>query len=337
VYNSIGVYVLSAIVQRVTGQKMLDYLKPRLFQPLGITQADWEESPAGENTGGWGLRLTTEALAKVGQLYLQKGVWNGQHILPEAWVAEATSLQIDQGPGWAAHSIKDSSDWLQGYGYLFWRCRHHCYRADGAFGQYIIVMPDEDAVLAITCETRDLQDELNLVWRFVLPAFHDGALPADEAADAALRSRTASLALAPPSGISGDHTTRSLLLKPNSYGYNEMDLSWTGEVGHLTFKTAESTYAFDLGNGKWITQKSMMKGPYLVARAANAQAGLAPFLVSAAYAWKDSQTLEIQLRYIESPHTETITCHFEGQGMRARVHKSFEDASADQFLSTSNP
>ncbi|TDW95935.1 serine hydrolase domain-containing protein [Dinghuibacter silviterrae] len=192
-YNSLGVYILSAIVQKVTGEKMIDYLRPRLFEPLGITGENWATSPQHINTGGWGLSLKTEDMARFGQLYLQGGQWNGRQIVPRAWVTEATTSYNDRGPSWSWPTPRDSSDWQQGYGYLFWRCRHGAFRADGAMGQYIIVMPAQDAVVAITCQTKDMQDEINLVWRYLLPAFHDGPLPADDAAVKALHQVEASL------------------------------------------------------------------------------------------------------------------------------------------------
>ena len=86
--------MLSAIVQKVTGMKLVDYLRPRLFEPLGIEKLNWETCPKGINIGGWGLSITTEAIARFGQLYLQKGLWEGKRILPEAWVEAATSKQV---------------------------------------------------------------------------------------------------------------------------------------------------------------------------------------------------------------------------------------------------
>src|SRR4051812_30813751 len=132
-YNSAATYVLSAIVQKVTGQRVLDYLQPRLFAPLGISGIDWEVSPQKINSGGWGLRLKTEDMAKFGQLFLQKGIWNGKQILPQAWVEQASTMKIEQDPS-ASQARKDSSDWLQGYCYQMWRSRNNAYRADGAFG-----------------------------------------------------------------------------------------------------------------------------------------------------------------------------------------------------------
>ena len=176
-YNSMGTYMLSAIVQKVTGQKVVDYLQPRLFDPLDIERPHWEESPQGINCGGWGLFLKTEDLAKMGQLLLQGGKWKGKQVLPEWYVREATKAQVPCVPAGtkadrAAESglTKENSDWVQGYGYQIWRCRHNAFRADGAGGQYIIVIPEKDAVVVNTADLRNMQSELNLVWDYILRA-----------------------------------------------------------------------------------------------------------------------------------------------------------------------
>lgn len=175
-YNSLGTYILSAIVQQVTGEKIVDYLTPRLFEPLHIDKPKWDESPQGINTGGWGLYLKTEDLAKMGQLLLQKGEWNGKQLIPAEWVSEMSKKQVESiNPGTRLEDAEakgltvETSDWMQGYGYQMWRCRPGCFRADGARGQYIIVIPDKNAVIAITSNVEDLQGELNLVWKNILP------------------------------------------------------------------------------------------------------------------------------------------------------------------------
>lgn len=174
VYNSVATYMLSAIVQQLTGQRVIDYLQPRLFRPLGIVGATWQESPQGINTGGWGLYVKTEDMAKLGQFYLQKGKWNDKQLLPEAWFDEATAAQVPSLPAGVKRAdlkVKPKdSDWLQGYGYQLWRCRHNAYRADGANGQYIIVLPEKNAVIVTTANIQDMQAEINLIWRHLLPA-----------------------------------------------------------------------------------------------------------------------------------------------------------------------
>jgi CubicO group peptidase (beta-lactamase class C family) len=333
-YNSMGVYILGAIVERLTGQHLIDYLKPRLFEPLGIRGEDWELSPEGISTGGWGLRLKTEDMAKMGQLYLQKGKWNGRQLLPAQWVADATSSYNDEGPVWAQHVARDSSDWKQGYGYLFWRCRHHAFRADGAFGQLIVVMPDEDAVVAVTCETRDMQDEVNLIWDWLLPAMYKGALPADPVAATALQRKLSALALPLPSGgampsaeakISG----KGFIMKDNGEGIESMSFGFSAGICHLDLKREGSMMHLDLGAGKWIKGETMFPSPNVVGPQI---AALAPFRVAGSYDWKDEHTLELVLRYIESPHTETILCHFEGNKVGISIARSMNFGSKRSAL-----
>jgi CubicO group peptidase (beta-lactamase class C family) len=163
-YNSGATYLLSAIVQSVTGMPLLEYLRPRLFEPLGIHNPTWLRSPQGVDAGGWGLSIRTEDIAKFGQLYLQRGQWDGESLIPSDWIAEATRRQVSNG------DPAQADDWTQGYGYQFWRCRNGAYRGDGKLGQFCVVMPDRDAVLALTGDVEDMSTELNLVWEHLLPA-----------------------------------------------------------------------------------------------------------------------------------------------------------------------
>ncbi|MBV9863990.1 MAG: serine hydrolase [Abitibacteriaceae bacterium] len=192
-YNSAATYMQSAIVQKITGQTVLDYLRPRLFEPLGIENPTWGTSPQGISFGGWGLNIRTEDIARFGQLYLQKGQWNGQQLVPATWIEAATSRQVSNGSN-------PQSDWEQGYGYQFWRCRHGAYRGDGMYGQFCVVLPEQDAVVAITAGTGDLQGVLNVVWDHLLPAMQPTSLPANEAAHHQLQATLASLTMPLPEG-----------------------------------------------------------------------------------------------------------------------------------------
>ena len=191
-YNTPATFMASAIVQTVTGETVLDYLKPRLFDPLGIENPTWEMRQQ-YTFGGSGLAIRTEDIARFGQLYLQKGAWQGKQLLPAEWIEAATSLQTSNGSN-------PESDWDQGYGYQFWRCRNGLYRGDGAFGQYCIVMEEQDAVLAITSGTRDMQGIMNLVWDKLLPAMQQKRLKADKAACTKLESTLAGLMIRPQQG-----------------------------------------------------------------------------------------------------------------------------------------
>ncbi|MFO7822681.1 MAG: ChbG/HpnK family deacetylase [Cyclobacterium sp.] len=175
VYNSLATYMLSAILTKVTGEQLLDYLQPRLFRPLGITGAIWDESPQGIAIGGWGLKVKTEDMVKLGLFYLQKGQWKGQQLLAESWFDEATVAQVPSLPAGADRDeLKinaEDSDWLQGYGYQLWQSRHNSYRADGRDGQFILILPEKNAVIVTTANIPNMQAELNLIWEYLLPAF----------------------------------------------------------------------------------------------------------------------------------------------------------------------
>ncbi|HEV3415975.1 MAG TPA: serine hydrolase [Pirellulales bacterium] len=189
-YNTMGAYTLSAIVTKVTGQTSLEFLKPRLFEPLGIENPEWGSSPEGNSLGGYGLKLRTEDIAKFGQLYLQKGKWNGRQLIPEKWIEQATSKQVPNDR--ESHS-KIGIDWQQGYGFQFWRCTHNAFRGDGAGGQLCVVIPDKDAAIAITADTGNFQGEMNAIWDKLLPAFQAEALPDDAAAQEQVKQEIAKL------------------------------------------------------------------------------------------------------------------------------------------------
>jgi len=326
-YNTLSTYMLSAIVQKVTGQKVIDYLTPRLFEPLGIKGEDWETDLQGINTGGWGLRLKTEDMAKFGQLLLQKGRWQGKQLIPASWVDEATSFKIDQAPN-APPSKKDSSDWMQGYCYQFWRCRHNAFRADGAFGQYIIVMPDKDAVIAITAESPDMQDEINLVWKYLYTAIADGKLPADEASDKLLAGRLSSLAL--PLPAKGMGSTLPVALNGKTFDFpantqqvKSMQLHFGDSLCKLDLATETGNYEFSYGLCKWAYGESTKPGPYLVNGAKNMYVGLPPLRVAGCYTFTDPNTLELVLRYYESPHTLYYLITLDTGNLRVETRISF--------------
>ncbi len=326
-YNSLGTYMLSAIIQKITGQKVIDYLQPRLFEPLGITGADWEMDPKGINTGGWGLRIKTADMAKFGQLFLQKGVWNGKQVLPAAWIEEASTLKIIQHPDYS-QAKRDSSDWEQGYCYQMWRCRHNAYRGDGAFGQYIIVMPDEDAVLAITAETPDMQEEINLVWQYLLPGMHNSKLPSNKTSTKVLQQKLATLALPLPAKTSAaiENTLdgKTFRMAPNNRRIEAVSFNFKNNNCTLTLQTDTMTYHIDFGAGSWQAASTTKRGPSLVGGARGSFVGLPPLQIDGAYTWQDDNTLALTLRYIESPHTEKFTCQFTNNTINISIENSFD-------------
>jgi len=252
-YNSPATYMLSAIVQKTTGQTVLDYLTPRLFEPLGIARPTWVESPEGIDAGAYGLNVRTEDIAKLGLLYLQGGVWNGTRILPAAWVDEATARQTSNGSS-------PTSDWDQGYGYQFWRSRHG-YRGDGAFGQYMLVLPQYDAVVAITSGVRDMQSVMNLVWDRLLPAMGPAPLAEDPAARGALLATLSGLAVKRPAGratspLAARVSGRWYTLADNDRGLRAVSLDLASRAPALVVRTAAGETRTPLGLGTWARSRT---------------------------------------------------------------------------------
>ena len=193
-YSTAGTYMLSAILTRVSGRTVLEYLKPRLFKPMGIVDPVWDTSAEGYSLGGYGLYLRTEDIAKFGQLYLQKGKWNDRQLIPEKWVEQAGSKQIENSK--SGHA-KIGNDWTQGYGFQFWKSQHGAYRGDGKDGQLCVVMPEQDMVIAVTAKTGAMQAELDAIWENLLPAVKSEALPEDAAAAQDLREAVGKLVAHP--------------------------------------------------------------------------------------------------------------------------------------------
>lgn len=169
VYNNGASYLVGRIVQRAYGQRLLDVLRPRLFDPLGIDEVFWKTDLAGHDQGFSGIQLSTEAMGRFGQLLLDDGVWNGEQVLPTGWVSLASGRHI---PTVAPGAEPLGGDWEKGYGYQFWRSEHG-FRADGAFGQFILVLPEVDAVVVTTSCTENMQGILDAVWTRLLPALID--------------------------------------------------------------------------------------------------------------------------------------------------------------------
>ncbi|MBB6732484.1 serine hydrolase domain-containing protein [Cohnella zeiphila] len=300
-YNTGATYMLSAILRKATGQNLLDYLRPRLLEPLGIEGATWETCPRGIAIGGYGLSITTEDIAKFGQLYLNKGLWGERRILPENWIEEATSKQIANGD-------EGESDWAQGYGYQFWRCRHGVYRGDGAFGQFCIVMPQQDAVLAITSGTNDMQGVLNRVWEHLLPAMRPGAAAEDPQAYAELNAQLKGLKLEPPERTPSSPRERSLpaetyRLEENERTWKALAIRFEKDEAVLTFQEESEIHELRCGRESWAEGTSkLLEGT--------------DSRLAAAFTWENPDRLLLTLRFIETPFCITAAVDFEDDEVR---------------------
>ncbi len=308
-YNTAATFMQSAIVQTVTGETVLDYLRPRLFEPLGIEPPTWRTNFQGISLGGYGLNVRTEDIAKFGQLYLQKGLWNGRRILPSEWVEAATAKQTSNGSN-------PKSDWDQGYGFQFWRCRHNAFRGDGAFGQYCIVIPDQDAVVSITSGVADMQGVLNVIWDSLLPAFEAKALTENPAAARQLQDRLGRLSMRMPVGP--DHSPvaarvdgRTYSFPPNDAKLDSLSITRLGNEGWVLARTVSGvTDRIRCGHGRW------MEGHGVLGQSSAVGLGSAtgdPLGASAA--WTSDDTFTIRLCAYETPFYTTLRLRFDNDAV----------------------
>jgi len=326
IYNSGATYLLSAILTGITGQRLIDYLTPRLFAPLGIQNPTWEQCPRGIDAGGWGLALTTEQIAAFGQLLLQGGLFQDARIVPAAWVAEATAFQVPNGDAEFRDAEGLVTDGSQGYGYQFWRCQAPGgYRADGAFGQMCIVLPEQDAVLVLTNGIESGQSALSIVWEHLLPH-----LPLTTASPleltgvdvagkdaAALRTALGALELAHPVGtafsvVAGRVSGQRYRLEANDLSLEAVTLSFgTGHVGAaaLTLNFAGIDFALECGAGEWIDAQLpfLAKGIIMTSQTPTHPVALAG-------AWVDALTFLATIQYTETPFALTLSMRFATEG-----------------------
>jgi CubicO group peptidase (beta-lactamase class C family)/predicted glycoside hydrolase/deacetylase ChbG (UPF0249 family) len=305
IYNSPATYMQSAIVQKVTGMTVLDYLRPRLFEPLGIENPLWITSPQGIIVGAYGLLARTEDIARFGQLYLQKGNWQGRQLIPPEWIEQATARQT-------ANGSSPKSDWDQGYGYQFWRSRHNSFRGDGAFGQFCLVLPELDAVVAITSGVRDMQAVLNLVWDKLLPAMRADRLPDDAASANKLVAMLAGLTVRHPAGKSDVPLAAKISRKWYSFPENDraihaVALDFSTQPPALLVRTAGGEFRTPVGIGAWSKTHDGFAN------------GIQKFLsvpehplVAASGAWTADDAFTVKLVVCETPFSSTLTIRFDG-------------------------
>lgn len=287
-YNSMATYMLSAIIQKISGENLVGFLQPRLFEPLDIDTPEWDTDPRGINVGGWGLHIKTEDIAKFGQLYLQKGEWEGKQLVSEEWVEMATSKQVSNGSD-------PNSDWEQGYGFQFWQCRHNCYRGDGAYGQYCIVMPEQDAVIAITSASNNMGQVMQLIWDILLPAFQEDPLPENPEALAKLKDKTSDLMVNPipgenKSSISRKISKKTYSLDENPAGLKSITFYIHGDDQKITFETDQGNETIDVGTGEYVKGEVRFPLPFT---------GILPNKIAASGAWTGPEKYTLRIYFYE--------------------------------------
>lgn len=291
-YNSAATYMLAAVIRKVTGENVREYLIPRLFKPLGIAPGVFECDPQGTNIGGWGLYQTAQDLAILAQCLLQKGKWKGKQVLPAEYLKEATAKQIENGTGHGYSGI--SKDWRSGYGFQFWQSEHG-YRGDGAGGQYVLVVPEADIAAGITSCLDNMPKVLTDFYETVLAACSDGALPADPRALAELNGMLDSLEIPMAQGDvvrRGEPATFECAEKGS--GIKRISVSFDATACILTFDTAHGPETMRAGFGFRIHNRMTL-------------CDISPRRCTADAAWISETKLEVRVCNYETLYRDIYT------------------------------
>jgi CubicO group peptidase (beta-lactamase class C family) len=312
-YNQPATHTLATILQRATGQTLTQYLHQHVLGPLGAEDVNWVQYPAGQDIGFTGLHATTATVALLGQLYLQRGRWHDQQLLSQQWVAEATSGRVPTSPRVDLTEGAPRPDWEQGYGYQFWVSRHG-YRGDGAYGQFCLVLPDQDAVVAITSESLDTQELLGAAWEHLLPAFSP-THPLDGAADRQLADRLSSLAVPsfeaaaqPGTGAARwadvvfSPATGQCLQQPSLL---QVKVSADDGAWRLSLQEAEHALTGRFTAGTWTVDEVQIAPGEVVP-------------IACTGGWTGPARLRVDVIFLETPHRLVLTCRLEDLSFDAR-------------------
>ncbi len=289
-YDSMVTYMISAIVQKVTGKTVLEYLKEKMFAHMNISKVNWEISPEGVNTGGWGLHIQSESLAKVGQMWLDDGVWNGEQLVSKEWIALMSSKHANGGD--------------YGYGYQVWMCKYPgAVRADGALGQYVIVVPEKDVVIVLTeASFTNGKPQRGLIWDKFLPQLADKPLVAGKDYEL-LKKKQASNHLPYAEGKEKGSLLKKIegkkiIVGKNRYGWKEVQFAKEGKELQMTIvKDDNTSYTQSLGYRNWITDEIAGFPPYSINPIGWEKGLEGPFYCAGSYGWEKNR-LNVELHYV---------------------------------------
>ena len=305
-YDSCNQYMLCAIIERVTGMSCLDYLRPRLLDPLGIRGVEWDSCPNGINEGGWGIHVSMEDMLKLGITYLNLGEFGGERIFSVDWARRASSYKTANA---------GTADWSQGYGYTLWRCQHQCFRGDGAYGQLMVVLPEQDAVWIQISEDNRFQEMMDIFWETVYPSMSRDPLPENAEALKELR-RTEKSFEASPLLSGGDTGSWEADFKVEGSGaFDAIKISSSGDTAKITLGLGEKSWSFEAGRGVWLRTRlegfpsymyEMMQHPHI-------------FLPSHAASCfrRDGDVLALNVQFVDSPHGMSFVIDKGGRTIKA--------------------
>ena len=321
-YDTMCTVTLAAIVQKFTGMTLLDYVKQTFFEPMGITVADWELSPMGVNTAGYGLRLQAESMAKIGLLILHRGNWNGSQLVSAEWIDQMTTKQINyKYPG------DTPTDTNQGYCYQMWRCLlPDAVRADGAYGQFIIISPERDLVVVMNGMSERTRDELRLTWKSLIPGISDNTFKFNKKQQKRMCDHLAALQLPLVKGQASSDNDRLLRyrvvpLDSNLREYKSLQVSRVDD-NTITLSITDrfgQRADYRLTHNRWSEPlNASVVPPYhngAIAVTEREIRGLdRPFTVSGCYAWTTPDTLHCRMQWTNWITRQDIVITFDSNG-----------------------
>ena len=308
-YDSMVSYMLAAVVQKVTGKKLTEYLQERVFTPMNVTEWAWEESPEGVNTGGWGVHIQPESLAKFGQLILNEGRWEGKQLVPTEWIREMCKKHRETG--------------REVYGYHIWHCGGHdgAVRADGALGQYVISVLDKDMVVVMTEATLgNGRDQRRLIWDVLLPHIQDEPLPANKKDYQKLLKKQEGYKLAEVKGkassaFASNWENKTIELGKNTFGWKSLKLNFgKKEVTMTVTETNGKSYELPFGYQQWMTTTFDSYPPYSITPIDRFKGLEGPYYASGSYAWISKEELQLKVHYVNWVSALEITFRLDENG-----------------------
>ncbi len=319
-YDSMTTYMLSAIVQDVTGKKIIDLLRERIFTPMGITMADWEESPEGINTGGWGLHMQAESQAKIGMLICQKGMWEGKRLISAEWIKQMTSKQISTG-----NPNDPPSDSNQGYGYQTWMNMYKgAFSANGAFGQYIAMIPEKNMVVVINERSGKGGQMLLHIWNTLMPGVKDEPVEPNAEAEKKIAKMLSAWTMPIPKGkksvvmskpVEKANAAFNIKLK----GAPDLIIEPRGGIYQLTWALKEGPMkSVPLSFDTWTYRTNNTRPPYSITPHGRFSGLGSQWTTAGNYAWTTSGTLAIQVQWVNWISARYISIDFKNMKVTLR-------------------
>jgi CubicO group peptidase (beta-lactamase class C family) len=320
-YNITASHMLSHIITKVTGMSIYEYLKPRLFDPLGIKDVVWEMDNDGIPMGNGGSHMKTSDLAKMGLFLINKGKWNGKQLLNPAWIEAATTPHIFQHPEWSKEQIANATDdSAQGYGYQIWMGRHNSYRAIGGQNQLIMVIPEYDFVLVCHSQIGDEAGFNSLIYD-MLPAMSDKKIKANKSFD--LNAAVANYEIKRPfekSTLKVTMNTRRYEMAENTRGIRNVLFRFDASGNcYLTFVTDSSIHNIPFGLDKWMIGETDRTLSIAGTVYPNAM-GVTPVRTAGICTWTaENQFSAYYLSMFNPDSTETFQFNFDGDGLKMEI------------------